>query len=401
MTISAVKYSASSSARKRQLGLKQSSVLIVGCGGLGCPSALYLAAAGIGQLGLLDYDEVELSNLHRQVLHTEAGSDVRKCDSAADALFRINSHVQCRRHHVALNSFNAMDIVSQYDIVVDASDNVATRYLVNDACVLLNKPLVSGSALRFEGQLTVYHYEDGPCYRCLFPRPPPPETVTNCSDGGVVGMVPGVIGVLQAIEVVKIAAKIPSTLSQKLLLFDALGGFFRTVRLRGRKENCAVCGNSPTITTLIDYEQFCGASPSDKSKSLSLLGDEDRITVQDLQQKLSCSEPSQGKTLCVLDVRPPVQFEICSLPGSHNVPIDDLNKADTVERLQGILAEHEQSCSTNAVSSSAVVVVCRQGNDSQKAVLDLRKRFTDLRFQDVIGGLKRWAASIDTSFPMY
>eukprot|EP00117_Sycon_ciliatum_P034341 scpid92737/ scgid4480/ Adenylyltransferase and sulfurtransferase MOCS3; Molybdenum cofactor synthesis protein 3; Molybdopterin-synthase adenylyltransferase; Adenylyltransferase MOCS3; Sulfur carrier protein MOCS2A adenylyltransferase; Molybdopterin-synthase sulfurtransferase; Sulfur carrier protein MOCS2A sulfurtransferase; Sulfurtransferase MOCS3 len=205
---------------KGQLGLKQSSVLIVGCGGLGCPSALYLAAAGIGQLGLLDYDEVELSNLHRQVLHTEAGSDVRKCDSAADALFRINSHVQCRRHHVALNSFNAMDIVSQYDIVVDASDNVATRYLVNDACVLLNKPLVSGSALRFEGQLTVYHYEDGPCYRCLFPRPPPPETVTNCSDGGVVGMVPGVIGVLQAIEVVKIAAKIPCIYLVLLLNLD-------------------------------------------------------------------------------------------------------------------------------------------------------------------------------------
>ncbi|XP_014911781.1 adenylyltransferase and sulfurtransferase MOCS3-like [Poecilia latipinna] len=249
---------------KGQLNLSGASVLIVGCGGLGCPLAQYLAAAGVGRLGLLDYDEVELSNLHRQVLHGEENQGQAKALSAARAVKRLNSTVECIPYHLQLSPENALQLIQQYDIVADCSDNVPTRYLVNDACVLSGKPLVSASALRMEGQLTVYNYCGGPCYRCLYPLPPPPETVTNCSDGGVLGVVPGIMGCFQALEVLKIASGQGSSCGQQLLMFDAQGFRFRPIRLRPKQADCAVCGESPSVTQLIDYEAFCGSAATDK-----------------------------------------------------------------------------------------------------------------------------------------
>uniref|UniRef100_A0A8D0EKL1 Molybdenum cofactor synthesis 3 n=1 Tax=Strix occidentalis caurina TaxID=311401 RepID=A0A8D0EKL1_STROC len=237
-----------------QLLLARSSVLVVGCGGLGCPLAQYLAAAGVGRLGLVDHDVVETSNLHRQVLHGEARRGFPKAVSAAAALRLLNSTVQYVPYCGALSPRTALELVRQYDVIADCSDNVPTRYLVNDACVLAGKPLVSGSALRLEGQLVVYNYQGGPCYRCLFPKPPPPETVTNCADGGVLGVVPGIMGCIQALEVLKIASGMGSSFSQFMLMFDAHEGRFRNIKLRPKKPDCAVCGDNPSVTCLQDYE---------------------------------------------------------------------------------------------------------------------------------------------------
>lgn len=263
-----------------QLNLSKTSVLIVGCGGLGCPVAQYLAAAGVGRLGLLDYDEVELSNLHRQVLHGEEDQGQAKALSAARAVKRLNSAVECVPYHLQLSPENALQLIQQYDIVADCSDNVPTRYLVNDACVLSGKPLVSASALRMEGQLTVYNYCGGPCYRCLYPVPPPPETVTNCSDGGVLGVVPGIMGCLQALEVLKIASGRGSSCGQQLMMFDAQDARFRSIKLRPKQAGCAVCGQTPTVTQLLDYEAFCGSAATDKCRRLRLLSRDQRISVQ-------------------------------------------------------------------------------------------------------------------------
>ena len=256
-----------------QISLGHTSVVIVGCGGLGCPAAIYLAGAGIGRLGLVDHDIVELNNLHRQILHGEINAEIKtpKAVSAAHSCKELNTRMICDVHCAMLTSSNALDIVRQYDIVVDATDNVATRYLLNDACVLSGRPLVSGGALRFEGQLTVYNYQGSPCYRCLYPQPPPTEMVTNCSDAGVLGPVVGVIGSLQAVEVIKIATGIGHPFAGRLVLYDGLDGMFRCVKVRGRQKTCAVCGDSPTITSLIDYEFFCNASAGDKCHSLNIL----------------------------------------------------------------------------------------------------------------------------------
>jgi len=253
---------------KGQQTLKNSSVLIVGAGGLGCPSSLYLTGAGVGRIGIVDYDNVKLNNLHRQLLHSEISTGQPKVFSAADSLRKLNSSVEVTPYDIQIDSSNALDIIRQYDVVVDATDNVATRYLLNDACVMASRPLVSGSALQLEGQLIVYSYNNGPCYRCLFPVPPPPETVTNCGDGGVLGAVPGVIGVLQALETVKILLGHHGVLSKSMLLFDGSDCSFRKVRVRDRNPSCAVCGSEPSVTALIDYEQFCGSKANDKVKIL-------------------------------------------------------------------------------------------------------------------------------------
>uniref|UniRef100_A0A1A7XHZ0 Adenylyltransferase and sulfurtransferase MOCS3 n=1 Tax=Iconisemion striatum TaxID=60296 RepID=A0A1A7XHZ0_9TELE len=337
-----------------QLNLAKTSVLIVGCGGLGCPLAQYLAAAGIGRLGLLDYDEVELSNLHRQVLHGEENQGQAKALSAAGSVKRLNSTVECVPYQLQLSPENALQLIQQYDIVADCSDNVPTRYLVNDACVLSGKPLVSASALRLEGQLSVYNYQGGPCYRCLYPVPPPPETVTNCSDGGVLGVVPGVMGCFQALEVLKIASGQSSSCSQQLLMFDAQNLRFRSIRLRPKHADCAVCGDNPNVTRLIDYEAFCGSAASDKCRKLNLLSEEER-------------------------------------------------RSEDIRLLQERISQLKQQMAGDG--QPAVYVICKLGNDSQKAVQVLEKmsgsEVESIAVKDICGGLMAWAMNIDPKFPQY
>ncbi|XP_016403853.1 adenylyltransferase and sulfurtransferase MOCS3-like [Sinocyclocheilus rhinocerous] len=353
---------------KGQVAISNISVLVVGCGGLGCPVAQYLAAAGVGRLGLLDYDVVELSNLHRQVLHTELTQGQPKALSAAQAISRLNSTVQCVPYHLQLSRENAIPLIQQYDIVADCSDNVPTRYLVNDACVLTGKPLVSASALRMEGQLTVYNCRGGPCYRCLYPTPPPAETVTNCSDGGVLGVVPGIMGCLQALEVLKIASGQESSFEKQLLIFDGQEGRFRSIRLRPKQAECAVCGETPTVTELQDYEQFCGSAATDKCRRLNLLTKEQRVSVQEYKAILDSSTPH-----LLLDVRPKVEVDICHLPISINIPLSSLEdkKAEHLTLLKDTVSDLKQQM--NIKSQVPVFVVCKLGNDSQKAVQLLEK----------------------------
>ncbi|NP_001188115.1 adenylyltransferase and sulfurtransferase MOCS3 [Ictalurus punctatus] len=385
---------------KGQMSLLNTSVLVVGCGGLGCPLALYLAAAGIGRLGLLDYDEVELSNLHRQVLHTERTQGLPKAQSAAQALSRLNSTTQCVPYHLQLSSENALQLIQQYDIVADCSDNVPTRYLVNDACVLSGKPLVSASALRMEGQLTVYNYNGGPCYRCLYPVPPPPETVTNCSDGGVLGVVVGVMGCLQALEVLKIASGQKSSFGQQLLMFDAQDGRFRCIKLRAKQAGCVVCGEMPTVTELQDYESFCGSSATDKCRRLNLLSAEQRVSVQEYKSIVDCGIPH-----LLLDVRPKVEVDICHLPVSINIPLASLEdqKGDHIHFLKEKINELKLQMSSDL--EVPVYVVCKLGNDSQTAVQLLEKmsgtELENITVKDITGGLMAWANKIDPSFPKY
>ncbi|KAI8480580.1 Molybdenum cofactor synthesis protein 3 [Branchiostoma belcheri] len=343
---------------KGQLALCGTSVLLVGAGGLGCPAAVYLAAAGVGRLGLVDYDSVELNNLHRQVLHTEGRVGTPKALSVATAV---------------------------------------KGYLLNDACVFTNKPLVSGSALRLEGQLTVYNYKGGPCYRCMYPTPPPPETVTNCSDGGVLGVVPGIIGCLQALEVIKMAAGQEVSYSQRLLLFDALDGTFRTIKLRPRQASCVVCGDAPTVTQLQDYEQFCGAKACDKTQSLRILQDNERISVQEYHTVLSSGAPH-----LLVDVRQPVELDICQLPNPINIPISQVSRPEQLQQLKTAVTCKVQQLEQDD-HKLPVYVVCRQGNDSQLAVEQLRNLLSDLpvHVTDIRGGLMAWARKIDTSFPEY
>ncbi|CAD5118831.1 DgyrCDS7509 [Dimorphilus gyrociliatus] len=374
---------------KGQLRLSNTSVLIVGAGGLGCPSAIYLAAAGIGTIGVVDYDEIELSNLHRQILHTESRTGLKKSASVAASCSNLNSSVKCIPYHTVLSSKNALELINQYDIIVDATDNVATRYLLNDAAVLCQKPLVSGSALKFEGQLTVYNYQNGPCFRCLFPKPPPPETVTNCSDGGVLGVVPGIIGSLQALEVIKIAIGLPDTFKQRLLLFDGLAGSFRNIGLRPRQKNCAVCGDDPSIKELIDYEQFCGAKADDKGKNLTILEQSQRISAKEFSEILKSKEKH-----LLIDVRSPVELEICDLGECLNIPIGSIEKEDQLKCIENTIKDN---------NINKVFVVCRKGNDSQIAVKFFQEKLTSLGicFQDIRGGLYAWQKSVDQSLPLY
>ncbi|XP_070835469.1 adenylyltransferase and sulfurtransferase MOCS3 isoform X2 [Chaetodon trifascialis] len=383
-----------------QLNLSKTSVLIVGCGGLGCPLAQYLAAAGIGRLGLLDYDEVELSNLHRQVLHGEENQGQAKALSAASAVKRLNSTVECIPYRLQLSPENALQLIRQYDIVADCSDNVPTRYLVNDACVLSGKPLVSASALRMEGQLTVYNYRGGPCYRCLYPVPPPPETVTNCSDGGVLGVVPGIMGCFQALEVLKIASGQGSSCGQQLVMFDAQDARFRSIKLRPKQAGCAVCGENPSISQLVDYEAFCGAAATDKCRKLNLLSRDQRITVQDYKSILDNAEPH-----LLLDVRPLVEVDICHLPFSLNIPLSSLEerKTEHIRLLQERIDQLKQQMAGDC--RPPVYVICKMGNDSQKAVQVVERmsgsELGSITVKDICGGLMSWAKRIDPTFPQY
>ncbi|KAF9160542.1 Molybdenum cofactor synthesis protein 3 [Actinomortierella ambigua] len=370
-----------------QLDLRNCSMLIVGAGGLGAPCALYLGAAGVGRLGIVDHDTVDISNLHRQVIHNEARQGMSKAESAALSVRLINPHCKVVAHDLVLDSSNAQPIINSYDIIIDATDNAATRYLLNDACILGDKPLVSGSALRFDGQLTIYNYRGGPCYRCLFPTPPPAETVTNCSDGGVMGVVPGVIGCLQALEAIKIAAKINESDVPTMTIFSANAStMFRTIKLRKRKPDCIMCGDAPTITKLIDYVRFCGASATDKTPDLFLIPMKERMTVEEYKHIKDENAPH-----LLLDVREKVQFDICSLPSSLNIPLKDLSKQ--IDQVKDQLRGQSQL---------PIYVVCRRGNDSQPAARLLQEQgITTGEIRDIVGGLDRWADKIDPEFPKY
>lgn len=350
-----------------------------------------MCGAGIGHIGIVDYDTVELNNLHRQIVHQEHSIGIPKAVSIKNQLTKLNSAIKVTAYTEQLTSINALEIIKNYDIVLDATDNVATRYLLNDACVFASKPLVSGSALQLEGQLTVYNYRNGPCYRCLFPKPPPPETVTNCGDGGVIGAITGVIGSLQALEAIKIIAGIETCLSSRLLLFDGITSTFRNVKLRGKSNNCEVCVEPRKITSLIDYEQFCGMRASDKEAKLELLPKNHRISVQNLNE---CRLKDEKHLL--VDVRTENEYEICHLDRSENYPIKLFNDPNSNGRKVLVEKIKEENI-------PRIFVLCRRGNDSQIAAMKLIEELADsgVHISDVVGGLHAWTNEIDEHFPKY
>jgi sulfur-carrier protein adenylyltransferase/sulfurtransferase len=356
-----------------QTKLKNAKVAMIGAGGLGAPLGLYLAAAGVGRIGLVDFDVVDVSNLQRQVIHGTSDIGRKKLDSAGDRMKEINPYIRIDKFDTGLSSENALEILSDYDVVVDGTDNFPTRYLVNDACVLLKKPNVYGSIFRFEGQATVFAYEDGPCYRCLYPEPPPPGLVPSCAEGGVLGILPGIIGVIQATETVKLILGIGDTLKGRLLLYDALGMKFRELKLRRDKE-CPVCGDHPTVTKLIDYQQFCGIQPMSNQP----IADSAVIDALELKQKID-----RGDKFVLLDVREPHEYQIAKIPGSILIPLGDLPK-----RL-------------NELDKSAdIVAQCKSGGRSQKAV-DLLKQNGFQHVRNMTGGITAWSDKVDPSVPKY
>jgi sulfur-carrier protein adenylyltransferase/sulfurtransferase len=358
-----------------QLKLKKASVLLVGTGGLGAPLGMYLAAAGIGRIGLVDFDVVDFTNLQRQVIHGTKDVGKKKLDSAIETMSDINPFVQLDRHEVALTSDNAFEIFRDYDIIVDGTDNFPTRYLVNDACVLLNKPNVYGSIFRFEGQATVFAYEGGPCYRCLYPEPPPPGLVPSCAEGGVLGILPGVIGLIQATETVKLILGIGEPLVGRLMLYDALGMKFRELKLRKNPE-CPICGDHRTITALIDYQQFCGM-PNVEAPAVAVeaTGDIDPVEVK--------AKLDRGDKFTLIDVREPHEFQICRIPGSTLIPLGELPKHLNELDLNGEFVMH-----------------CKSGVRSGKAV-DLMKQSGFRKVRNMKGGILAWSDKVDSSVPKY
>ena len=377
--------------------LAASSVLVVGAGGLGSPALLYLAAAGVGTLGICDRDGVEVSNLHRQVIHTTRAAlhNTPKVASAAASVAALNPSITVRQHPHGLTRENALALVKQYDIILDATDNAPARYLLSDAAAAARVPLVSGAALGAEGQLTVYcgpAASDTPCYRCLFPVAPKPGACGRCADAGVLGPVPGVIGVLQAVEAVKLAGGVGDPLTKRLVLFDALGGSLRTVRLRGRNSVCAACGDAPSIDpSTFDYAAFTGAPPHDAGpEAVRLLEREDRVG----------EVPARGGAV-LLDVRPTAQWDLGRLPGSISAPFDGGDAAGWAAKAAAAVGQAGTDNDT-----SPVVVLCRRGNDSQRAVVALREGglLPGRRLLDLEGGLTGWARSRPAAaarFPCY
>ncbi|HEY7307096.1 MAG TPA: molybdopterin-synthase adenylyltransferase MoeB [Bryobacteraceae bacterium] len=356
-----------------QLKLKRAKVVMIGAGGLGAPLGLYLAAAGVGRIGVVDFDVVDASNLQRQVIHGTSDIGRKKLDSAGDRMRDINPNILIDKFATGLSSENALEILKDYDIVIDGTDNFPTRYLVNDACVLLKKPNVYGSIFRFEGQATVFAYEDGPCYRCLYPEPPPPGLVPSCAEGGVLGILPGIIGLIQATEAVKLILGAGETLKGRLLLYDALGMHFRELKLR-RDRNCPVCGDHPTVTKLIDYQEFCGIRPAPAQPVQT----EGIIDVQEVKRKLD-----RGDDFLLIDVREPHEYQIARIPGSKLIPLGELPKH------------------LNELNPEADIVAhCKSGARSQKAV-DFLKQSGFKHVRNMTGGILAWSDKVDPSVPKY
>ncbi len=355
-----------------QRKLKSASVLIIGAGGLGSPLAFYLTAAGVGRIGIVDFDVVDLSNLQRQILHTTKDVGRSKLESAREKLESLNPNVKIEIYEMRLTSENALDLIKEYDIVVDGTDNFPTRYLVNDACVFLKKPNVYGSIFRFEGQVSVFYADKGPCYRCLYKEPPPPGLVPSCAEGGVLGVLPGIIGTIQALETIKLILGIGEPLIGKLLLFDALRMKFRELKLRKDPE-CPVCGENPTVKELIDYEAFCGITPEQILHQSGL-----EITPEELKEKLE-----NGEDIILIDVREPVEYEINRIEGSKLIPLSKL--PEKVNELD---------------QTREIVLYCKMGGRSARAVQLLRELgFT--RVKNLAGGIDAWIEKIDPTMPRY
>jgi adenylyltransferase/sulfurtransferase len=356
-----------------QLKLKQAKVLLVGTGGLGAPLGLYLAAAGVGKLGLVDFDTVDFTNLQRQVTFGTSDVGRPKIDAASERLSNLNPEIEIVRHETRLTSENALEILKDYDIVVDGTDNFPTRYLVNDACLLLGKINVYGSIFRFEGQVTVFGYPGGPCYRCLYPEPPPPGLVPSCAEGGVLGVLPGIIGSIQAMETLKLILGKGQPLIGRLLLFDALEMRFRELKLRKNPE-CPLCGEKRTITKLIDYAEFCGIRGEEAPQPVTTVPE---ITPRELKARLD-----RGDDVFILDVREPHEYQICNLKG-YLIPLGDIS------RRAGELD-----------SSREIVAHCRSGKRSAEAV-EFLQRAGFRKIWNLKGGILAWSDEVDASVPKY
>src|SRR5271157_1351322 len=355
-----------------QQKLKAARVLCIGAGGLGSPLALYLGAAGVGTLGIVDFDVVDYTNLQRQIIHTTADVGRKKLDSAAEKLKAINPFLNIRAFDTKLTRANALELFREFDIVADGTDNFPTRYLVNDACVLTGKPNVYGSIFRFEGQASVFATQEGPCYRCLYPEPPPPGLVPSCAEGGVLGILPGLVGAIQATEAIKLILGSGEPLIGRLLLVDALAMRFRELKLR-KNPDCPACGTHPTVTELIDYNQFCGIRGEEAAAPTTMAD----MTVEELKKRLD-----RGDDLFVLDVREPHEFQICNI-GGYLIPLNDLPKR--VSELD---------------SSREIVVHCKMGGRSAKAADFLRQSgFT--KVHNLAGGINAWAERINPKVPKY
>src|SRR6476620_9447482 len=358
-----------------QKKLKAAKVLVIGTGGLGSPLALYLAAAGVGTLGLVDFDTVDVSNLQRQIIHGTRDVGRSKCQSAADKLRDINPAVTLVIHEGRFTSKNALEILKAYDIVVDGTDNFPTRYLVNDACVLTGKPTVYGSIFRFEGKATVFAYQGGPCYRCLYPEPPPPGLVPSCAEGGVLGILPGTIGLIQATETVKLILGKGEPLVGRLLLYDALAMRFRELKLRKNPE-CPVCGTHPTVTKLIDYQQFCGIPQHEPAPAPGVA--EGEIDPVEVKAKID-----RGDRFVLIDVREPHEYQICNIPSAKLIPRGELPKR--VNELN---------------SADEIVAHCKSGMRSAKAV-EFLKQAGFKKVKNMKDGILAWSDKVDPSVPKY
>ena len=365
-----------------QKKLKSAKVLMVGAGGLGAPLGLYLAASGIGRIGIVDFDVVDFSNLQRQVIHGTKDVGKKKLDSAAESMLDINPYLQVDKYDTAISSENALEIIKDYDMVVDGTDNFPTRYLINDACVLLKKPNVYGSIFRFEGQATIYAYPGGPCYRCSYPEPPPPGLVPSCAEGGVLGILPGMIGMIQATEAVKLILGVGEPLVGRLVLYDALAMRFREMKVR-RDPECPVCGDHPTIHALIDYHQFCGVPKPQEGQPMegepvSGFMSDSEIDAVALKARLD-----RGEKFQFIDVREPHEYEIAKIPGAKLIPLGDLPKR--VSELD---------------PNTEVIAHCKMGGRSAKACDFLRASgFKNVK--NMIGGITAWSDKIDSSVPKY
>ncbi len=356
-----------------QLKLKRAKVLLVGTGGLGAPLGLYLAAAGVGRIGVVDFDKVDFTNLQRQIMFGTSDVGRPKIEAAGERLGNLNPEIRLDRYETALTSENALEIIRDYDIVADGSDNFPTRYLVNDACVLLGKPNIYGSIFRFEGQASIFGAPGGPCYRCLYPEPPPPGLVPSCAEGGVLGVLPGIIGSIQAMETLKLILGKGEPLIGRLLLFDALGMKFRELKLR-KNAHCPICGEHPTITKLLDYAEFCGIRGEEAPAAHSTVPE---MTPRELKARLD-----GGDDLYVLDVREPHEYQICNI-GGHLIPLGDLPQR--VNELD---------------SSREIVAHCRSGKRSAEAAEFLRKAGFK-KLWNLRGGILGWSDEVDPTVPKY